>query len=333
MGRKLTSNTQSAIKPVPFDPELTDSPLFLRGPWPHQLSPEEIVAMRERIAAERPSMESLLEGRAVTYEERTVPGPEGAPDVLVGIYRPTATQAAHPGIYWIHGGGMMLGRHTDAAAELIEAAERFGTVGVSVDYRRAPETPDPGPREDCYAGLVWMAENATELGVDPDRILIWGPSAGAGLTAGVTLMARDRGGPKLIGQLLNSPMIDDRDQTLSTHQYDGSGTWDRTMNLTGWSALLGERRGTDEVSPYAAPARCEDLSNLPPTFIEVGAAEPFRDEAIEYANRIWAVGGDAELHVWRGAYHGYNVYAPEARVSVITEQARFSWLDRIINAR
>ena len=332
MGRKLTIEADTTLTPVPFDPELTKAAIFERGPWPHQLSAEEIAAMRERIAGERPPLETLLEGRAVTYEERTIPGPAGAPDVLVSIYRPTATQPAHPGIFWIHGGGMMLGTHLDAAPELMDAAERFGTVGVSVDYRRAPETQDPGPRQDCYAGLEWMAENAAELGLDPDRILIWGPSAGAGLTAGVTLMARDRGGPKLIGQLLNSPMIDDRDQSLSTRQYDGLGTWDRTMNLTGWGALLGDRRGGEDVSPYAAPARCADLSGLPPTFIEVGAAEPFRDEAIDYANRIWASGGDAELHVWRGCYHGYNVYAPEARVSKITEEARFSWLDRIINA-
>lgn len=320
------------VRPVQFDPELTSAAMFLRGPWPQQLSREEILELRARTDAERPPVESLLEGREVSYEERYVPGPAGAPDVLLSIFRPVRSGSAHPGIYWIHGGGMMLGSRLDAAADLIECAERYGTVGVSVEYRRAPETQDPGPLDDCYAGLLWMAEHADELGVDPARILIWGPSAGGGLAAGVALMVRDHGGPRLIGQLLNSPMIDDRDRTIATRQYDGLGTWDRTMNLTGWGALLGDRRGGADVSYYAAPSRCEDLSDLPPAYIEVGAAEPFRDEATEYASRMWAAGVDAELHVWRGAYHGYCNYAPEARVTQITDTARHSWLDRIINA-
>ena len=145
----------------------------------------------------------------------------------------------------------------------------------------------------------------------------------------VALIARDRGGPTLVGQLLNCPMLDDRNETVSSHQYDGIGAWDRNNNDTAWDALLGPRRGTSTVSSYAAPARARDLSGLPPAYIEVGAAEVFRDEAVDYASRIWAAGGQAELHVWAGGFHGFSGVAPDAVVSRAANATRDSWLERI----
>src|SRR5205823_2536521 len=149
----------------------------------------------------------------------------------------------------------------------------------------------PTPIEDCYAGLVWTAAHAGELGIDPDRLMIAGGSAGGGLAAGCALLARDRKGPRLCAQMLVYPMIDDRDQTVSSQQIDGVGVWDRATNVMGWVALLGDRRGTDDVSIYAAPARATDLSGLPPAYIECGSAEVFRDEDVAYASAIWAAGG------------------------------------------
>jgi acetyl esterase/lipase len=146
-----------------------------------------------------------------------------------------------------------------------------------------------------------------ELGIDPSRLIIAGASAGGGLAAGTTLLARDRRGPALMGSLLMCPMIDDRNLTPSSHQIDGVGVWDRGSNEMGWRALLGERRGTESVSIYASPSRATDLSGLPPTFIDVASAEVFRDEAVAYASRIWADGGIAELHVVPGGYHGLDV--------------------------
>ncbi|WP_425551844.1 alpha/beta hydrolase fold domain-containing protein [Herbiconiux moechotypicola] len=122
-------------------------------------------------------------------------------------------------------------------------------------------------------------------------------SAGGGLAAGIALLARDRQGPALLGQLLICPILDDRDSTVSTLQFDGAGTWDRSSNLTGWTALLGSRRGTPEVSIYAAPARATDLTGLPSTYIDCGSAEVFRDEDVAYASSLWAAGVQAELHV------------------------------------
>ena len=153
-----------------------------------------------------------------------------------------------------------------------------GMVFVSVDYRLAPEHPDPAPVEDCYAGLVWMAKQAAEVGVDPDRMVVVGASGGGGLAAGTALLARDRGLPALTHQVLISPMLDDRFETHSSLMLDDEGTWDRAQNLYGWTALLGDCRGGPDASPYAAPARATDLRWLPRAYIEVASAEVFRDE-------------------------------------------------------
>jgi acetyl esterase/lipase len=175
-----------------------------------------------------------------------------------------------------------------------------------------------------------MAEHADELGVDLDRLLIGGASAGGGLAAGTTLLARDRKGPVLIGQLLIYPMLDDRDQTVSTRQIDGEGVWDRGSNLTGWTALLGDRRGTDDVSIYAAPARNTDFSNLPPAYIDAGSAEVFRDEDVAYATKLWEAGIQAELHVFAGGFHGFDNFAPQASVSQAMLAARDNWVNRLL---
>jgi acetyl esterase/lipase len=125
-------------------------------------------------------------------------------------------------------------------------------------------------------------------------------------------------------------MIDDRNDTASAIQQAGRVVWDRRANLTGWTALLGEARGGSDVSPYAAPARATDLTGLPPTLIDVGSAETFRDEAVAYSSVIWRAGGQAELHVFAGGFHGYDGLAPHAAVSQDTRRARLQWLRRIL---
>ena len=127
-------------------------------------------------------------------------------------------------------------------------------------------------------------------------------------------------------------MLDDRDTSASTHQYEGVGVWDRGSNFTGWTALLGERKGTEGVSIYAAPARATDLSNLPPAYIGCGSAEVFRDEDVAYATGIWAAGGQAELHVWAGGFHGSDGFAPHAAVSQASAEARSNWITRLLGA-
>jgi acetyl esterase/lipase len=277
-----------------------------------------------------PTDEQLSLGRALEVTTRSVPGAAGAPDVEVVVLRPVGATTAAPAVLHTHGGGMIIGDARSGLMEVAGWAAELGLVVVSVEYRLAPETPHPGPVEDCYAALVWTHRNAAELGVDPGRIVVAGASAGGGLAAALALMARDRGEVLLLGQLLIYPMLDDRNDSGSAQQMAGVGIWDRTSNQTGWAALLGGAAGGPDVSPYAAPARATDLSGLPPAFIDVASAETFRDEDIAYASRIWAAGGVAELHVWPGGCHGFDLFVPDAAISRAAQAARIAWLRRLL---
>ncbi|MEU7001488.1 alpha/beta hydrolase [Nonomuraea sp. NPDC046570] len=312
--------------PPPFDPELAAA-LAVLG-LPSAFTADMIPALRQGIPGMvPPTDEELSRGGAFEVEERTVPGPSG---VSLLICRPSGVTTPLGAIYHTHGGGMIVGDKRTGMAEMLDWAQELRLVVVSVEYRLAPEHPHPAPIEDCYAGLVWTAEHAGELGIDPGRLLVAGASAGGGLAAALALLARDRGGPALIGQMLLCPMLDDRNDTPSSVQMAGLGVWDRTSNETGWTALLGDERGGPDVSPYAAPARATDLSGLPPAFIDVGSAETFRDEDVAYADRIWQAGGRAELHVWPGGFHGFDRMAPQAAVSQDARAARTRWLRRLL---
>lgn len=315
--------------PPPFDPEVAPVLRIINELIP-PLGPDTLGAMRAGIPGMAPvDNETLARGGAFLVEERTVPGPLGAPNIALLICRPASATAPTPAIYHTHGGGMVLGDNRTGIEDQLNLAESIGAAVVSVEYRLAPEAPHPAPVEDCYAGLVWTAQHAADLNVDPDRIVIAGASAGGGLAAAVALMARDRGGPALFGQMLLCPMLDDRNDTPSAFQMAGLGVWGQADNAFGWGALLGAARATDGVSPYAAPARETDLSGLPPAFIDVGSAETFRDEDVTYASRIWQAGGRAELHVWPGGFHGFDMMAPDAAVSQDARAARHDWLRRL----
>ncbi len=198
-----------------------------------------------------------------------------------------------------------------------------GLPVVAPEYRLAPEHPDPTPVEDCYTALQWAAAHLDLL--DADRLVIGGDSAGGGLTAGVALLARDRGGPSVDAQLLVYPMLDDRTAASNSTLGDDL-VWTYGDNATGWGALLGDRFGTDDVSPYAAPARAKDLSGLPRTFIDVGSVDVFRDEDVAYATRLWAAGVSAELHVYPGVPHAFETFAPESEVARRAVAARIDFL-------
>ncbi|HET9138972.1 alpha/beta hydrolase [Actinophytocola sp.] len=315
----------------PFDPELAGPLRTILRDLPMPLTAALIAQRRAATAANSLSDEEIRRGGAFEVTERLVPGPAGAPDVPVLICRPAAVPGPHPVIYNTHGGGMVAGntRTRELIGEL-DRAQELGLAVVAVDYRLAPEHPDPAPVLDCYAGLTWLAANAAGLGLDPGRIIVSGNSAGGALAAALALLARDRRGPRLLGQLLQFPMLDDRCDSPSGTTLDGVGLWDRTSNLTGWTALLGERRGTGAVSCYAAPARASDLSGLPPAFLEVGSVEALRDEGVDYASRIWLAGGECELHVWSGAFHSFDEWVPDAVISRAAHQARIAWLRRLL---
>lgn len=313
----------------PFDPEL-DAALSLVTETIPTITPELIPVLREAAMVQvGPDIATQLADRDFVSRDETIIGHEGGA-IVVSIVHKKGRTGTGPGIFHTHGGGMILGDRWAGIVGFLDWAERFNGVIVTVEYRLAPEFPDPYPVEDCYAALVWTADHADELGIDRSRLLIGGASAGGGLAAGTTLLARDRRGPELVGQLLICPMIDDRDASVSTRQIDGVGVWDRVSNVTGWSALLGERAGSSEVSIYAAPARATDLAGLPPAYIDCGSAEVFRDEDVAYATALWAAGVQAELHVWAGGFHGFDMLAPHAHVSQAAVAARDSWVSRIL---
>ena len=247
----------------------------------------------------------------VVSADRAIPGPQGAPDIMVRVYRPVDATGTLPGIYFIHGGGMILGNMDGEDPVASTICERVDAVVVSVEYRLAPEHPYPAPVEDCYAGLAWMARNAAELGFDPDRLAVYGGSAGGGLTIATSMLARDRGFPALRFQMPIYPMIDDRNETPSSHEITDIGIWDRSANIEAWQWYL----GSGEPDQYAAPARAEDLAGLPATFIDVGTVDLFRDEDIAFATRLMQAGVPTELHVNPGAYHAAEMLAPEAPLS------------------
>ncbi|MGX8903778.1 alpha/beta hydrolase [Streptomyces netropsis] len=317
----------------PFDPELSVALEGLSKESREPVTPENLEARQERDAASRPrpTAEDLrAEGRFEVTELR-VPGPPGGPDVTLVSARPSGLAGPLPLLYYMHGGAMIMGNAWSVLPRILrEWALPLGMAVISVEYRLAPRTRYPGPLEDCYAGLVWASDHAAELDIDADRIVIGGKSAGGGLAAALALLTRDRGGPEPLGQLLLCPMLDDRDSTFSTHQMSGVGVWDRISHTTVWKALLGDRYGAADLPPYAAPSRATDLSGLPPAYIDVGSAEMFRDEDVAYANAIWQAGGQAELHVWPGAYHGFDGMAPRATLSQDARNARTRWLQRLL---
>jgi len=237
----------------------------------------------------------------VRAEDRTVPGPQGAPDVVVRVFTPESGAGSRPGVLDIHGGGFVVGnRDLDDGVNLAIARE-VGAVVVSVEYRLAPETPFPGPVEDCYAALQWLVAHAGELGVDAARVAVLGDSAGGGLAAAIALLARDRRGPALAMQVLLEPELDDRLQTHSMRTGTDTPVWHYANAVKSWEYYLGGQEPTS----YAAPARMADLAGLPPTYLTVNELDPLRDEGLDYAQRLLVAGVPTELHCFAGTFHGF----------------------------
>lgn len=241
---------------------------------------------------------------AVRFEDRKIPGLEGEPDVRVLIYAPAKAATPLPAILHIHGGGFVSGSADMSDPNSRAYAVDMDCVVVSVDYRLSPETAYPGPLRDCYAALLWLHGAAAELGIDPARIVIAGESAGAGLSAALCLYARDQGVVTPCFQYLAEPMLDHR-SVDSDHPHVGHFGWTRDHNRFGWASMLGGA-AQEPVSPYVSPARANDLSGLPPTFIHIGAIDLFLEESIDYARRLTRAGVSMELHVWPGAYHAFG---------------------------
>jgi len=227
-------------------------------------------------------------------------------NVIVRVHRPVGIPGPLPCLYSIHGGGYVIGDRSMDDAKFDRWCVEFSMVGVSVEYRLAPEHPYPAAIDDVTAGLRWVFDHAEQLEIDVERIGITGVSAGGGLCAALGLRMRDDASRSVAFQLLDCPMLDDRMITASS-QAEGLLVWSRTSNAYGWSSYLGQRAG-GAVPADAAPARAEDLAGLPPTYVCVGGADGFRDEDIVFAQRLMAAGVDTELHVYPGVPHGIEMW-------------------------
>lgn len=293
--------------------------------------------IRERRSVAREQTAALLStlppNDRVTSEDLLVPGPDGAPAVPVRVYTPADRWATRsglpglPGIFCIHGGGMVFGDIDAVHLTAQMLCDRVGAIVVSTGYRKAPEDPHPAQVQDCFAALRWMADTAEDLGIDRDRIAIYGGSAGGNLCISTAMLARDRGAPAVRFMLAAYPMLDDRNDTPSSHEITDIGVWDRAASLEAWEWFLGGQ----PADAYAAPARATDLAGLPPAFIDVGNMDLFRDEDIAFALRLVQSGVPTEFHLYAGAYHASENIAPSAALSQRIWESRIGALRRALH--
>lgn len=240
----------------------------------------------------------------------TTTGSGGEIEIL--WYDPAPGAKDRPALLHIHGGGMIVGSARAMKAGPSGMAAALGIPVASVEYRLAPETPFPGPQEDCLAALQWLADNAVRLGVDPARIGVIGESAGGGLAAATAQLARDTGGPALAAQILVYPMIDHRtggDACPYANRTTGEFIWTRHSNQFGWEALRDDYAVDDARKGWFSPSLADDLAGLPPTWIGTGSLDLFFDENLDYARRLVDAGVPVELHSYPGGIHAFNVVA------------------------
>jgi acetyl esterase len=291
-----------------FDPELAAAVPMLAAP-----ALTDLAQVRAFLAEFRRS--SPLDTTGVDVQDLRIPGPPDAPEVAVRVYRPASQSHQTAALLNIHGGGFVLGSVDLEDTNCVQLARTLGVVVVSVEYRLAPEHLFPAALEDCYTALEWMSNNTAEYGIDPARIAVHGISAGGGLAAALALLTRDRGGPPLCFQFLGLPELDDRLDTPSMQRFVDTPLWNRPNAIISWNSYLGEGiPGTPDVSPYAAPARANDLTGLPAAYISVMEFDPLRDEGIAYARALLAAGVPVELHLFPGTFHG-SVAIAQAAIS------------------
>jgi len=270
-----------------------------------------------------------IEGVSCELGSASVPG--GTPNVPVRIFRPDNMASPLPALLWIHGGGYVLSSAEDDDIKAKQFALSSRCIVVSVDYRLAPEFPYPAPLEDCYTALKWLWTNHKELGADASRIAIGGASAGGGLAAGLSLLARDRNEIKVLFQLLIYPMIDDMNIAPASDECLDTFIWSRQSNRLGWTAYLGSLFGKETVPSYAAPFRAMNLSGLPPAYMPVGDLDLFLYENMDYARRLLKAGVPTKFHVYPGAYHGFEGIGPDAFISKRFIDERDSVLLRVLH--
>ena len=310
------------IRPA-YDPELASSLAAAGGVYVLDFDTAVLSAIQEDIRGRAGEWREELQASGLVIEDLWADAEDGYAIPLHHIYDPTST-SSRPCLFYIHGGGLVVGSPWDGMREFEQWSRDFGVSVVTVDYRLAPAVTAPTLVEDCYAGLLHVYDHASGIGIDRESIIVAGMSAGGGLAASVALLARDRRGPGLRGQLLMAPMLSPEGRSVSQRQSPDS-PWNANENAAAWALALGD--AVPEAAALQTPGLTADLRDLPPAFLEVGSAEIFRSEVAKYAEDIWRVGGNAELHVWAGGFHGFTSY-PHATVAQGAMEARRNWLSR-----
>jgi acetyl esterase/lipase len=278
------------MSPSPYHPELAGARFVPSVPT----GPRMVKLMRSM------KPRGLRPGPGVTVEEVVI-----SPTVSLRLFRPARATAAVPALLWMHGGGHLLGSPEQDDRSNIAFVEELGIVVAAVRYRLGSDEAAPASVMDCYTALEALATRGSEWGVDSTRLAIGGASAGGGVAAGLALYAHDQGEIRPAFQLLVYPMLDDRTVLRDAASKYHRG-WNAKSNRRGWKTYTGGEPGRPDVSPYAAPARREDLSGLPPAWIGVGTVDLFHDEDVEYARRLNGAGVPCELYVVPGAPHGFD---------------------------
>lgn len=247
-----------------------------------------------------------------TFIERT----NGEPSIRIRIYKPLkASGKPLPVMLYCHGGGYALGNPEQSDSIMKDFIDKKDCIIVAPDYRKSINAPYPAALDDCYDTLKWIKENTEQLGARSDQIFVVGHSAGGGLTAAVSLLARDKKEVNIAFQMPIYPMIDDK-RNLPSAVDNNAPFWNSKLNAFGWDLYLGKlKTNGEEIPAYAAPARAENYHDLPPTITYVVDLEPFRDETIAYVDNLNKAGVATKFKIYPGCYHGFDVVIPKAKVS------------------
>lgn len=287
-------------------PELSET--FKSLP-PMDISEEKLPYIRSK---NKESLETYVDFQ-ITQNEYMAKHKDSNVEVRLKVYTPINQVEKSPIVLFIHGGGYMFGSVEGNDSKCARYVKEINCIVVSVDYRLAPENPYPAAIEDCYLALEWIVDNQDKLNADVERLAIVGGSTGGGLTAALTLLARDRKGPKIKFQMPLFPMIDDSCTTDSSNEFHDNRIWSKELNQFAWSMYLKNIEG--ETPKYAAPMRENCFSKLPPTYTTVGSLDPFRDETMNYVKALSAAGVPVEFHLYPGAYHEFEAIVPNSSIS------------------
>jgi acetyl esterase/lipase len=319
-----------------IDRELKESLDLLLAAYPGGLNaPETIEERRDLIAT---YLAQFPRNESVSRTDMKIKSQASGVDIPIRLYRPlnqNSPSRVDCAVILIHGGGMVMGSIETDDANAAFLSLTLDCLIVSIDYRLAPEHPFPAALDDCADVSTWVFANTTELRISPDKIVLYGGSAGGGLAIALGLRMRDKGLKQFALICAPYPMIDDRNQTPATFEITDLGVWDRRANIESWGWYLGQQPSSEldpefsQVSIYAAPARAEDLSGLAPIYTDVGDVDLFRDDVIDFAKRLKVAGNPVEFHLVPGMFHAGELFNPDAVISKTLWKRRF---DAIIAA-